>query len=120
VRKFPVFLLSSCVISILSTDFHSTVYHLNVSPKALSTFQQFVIFHHFQISELYLTKRVPDLFEVPTPLEFSRDYVGKNCPVVIRNACMKWPAIVKWNSKYLRYLTGFDSLSGWFMWKNFL
>lgn len=52
--------------------------------------------------ELYLGSRVAELFEVPTALEFMRDYVAKNLPVVIRNATLEWPAVSKWNSRYFR------------------
>ena len=45
---------------------------------------------------------MPELFDEPTALEFTRDYVGKNVPVVIRNATIGWPAVMKWNSKYFR------------------
>lgn len=52
--------------------------------------------------ELYLGNGITELFEVPTSLEFVRDYVAKNVPVVIRNATLDWPAVSKWNSKYFR------------------
>lgn len=54
------------------------------------------------ILELYLGSRVAELFEVPSSLQFVRDYVAKNVPVIIRNATLDWPAISKWNSKYFR------------------
>lgn len=34
--------------------------------------------------DLYLGTNVPELFEIPTSIEFVRDYVAKNMPVVIR------------------------------------
>lgn len=34
--------------------------------------------------DLYLGTSVPELFEIPTSIEFVRDYVAKNMPVVIR------------------------------------
>lgn len=52
--------------------------------------------------ELYLGNGVAELFAVPTSLEFVRDYVSKNIPLVIRNATLDWPAVSKWNSKYFR------------------
>ncbi|KOB71384.1 Pla2g4b [Operophtera brumata] len=36
------------------------------------------------------------------PLQFQRDYVSKNIPVVIRGGCSSWPAVAKWNANYLR------------------
>ncbi|CAD7086264.1 unnamed protein product [Hermetia illucens] len=54
--------------------------------------------------ELYLGSRIPELLEVPSALDFARDYVGKNMPVVIRGCTLHWPAVLKWNSKYFRSL----------------
>ena len=34
--------------------------------------------------DLYLGTNVPELFEIPSSIEFVRDYVAKNMPVVIR------------------------------------
>lgn len=34
--------------------------------------------------DLYLGTSVPEIFEIPTSIEFVRDYVAKNIPVVIR------------------------------------
>lgn len=47
-----------------------------------------------------------EVFEVPSSLQFVRDYVAKNVPVVIRNATLDWPAVSKWNSKYFRCVYG--------------
>lgn len=58
----------------------------------------------FLFLELYLGNGVAELFEVPTSLEFVRDYVAKNVPVLIRNAALEWPAVSKWNSKYFLYV----------------
>lgn len=52
--------------------------------------------------DLFLGSRVAELFEVPSSLDFVRDYVAKNVPVIIRNATLDWPAVSKWNSKYFR------------------
>lgn len=51
---------------------------------------------------LYLGESIPELFSLPTSLEFTRDYVAKNLPVVIRGATAEWPACKKWNSRYFR------------------
>lgn len=56
----------------------------------------------FLFLELYLGSRIPELLEVPSALDFARDYVGKNMPVVIRGCTLHWPAVLKWNSKYFR------------------
>lgn len=58
--------------------------------------------HFFRQIELYLGSTVTELFELPTALEFSRNFVSKNIPVVIREAITHWPACTKWNSKYFR------------------
>ena len=52
--------------------------------------------------ELFLGENISELFEIPSSLEFLRDYVAKNLPVVIRNAVIGWPAVTKWNSKYFK------------------
>lgn len=52
-------------------------------------------------SGLYLGKDVAET-DVLEPLEFYRDYVSKNIPVVIRKGCSNWPAVNKWNATYLR------------------
>lgn len=69
------------------------------------------------ILELYLGSRVTELFEVPSSLQFVRDYVAKNVPVIIRNATLDWPAVSKWNSKYFRcvYSVGDERLFTNFM-----
>ncbi|XP_052741408.1 uncharacterized protein LOC112056946 [Bicyclus anynana] len=40
------------------------------------------------------------------PLQFYRDYVSKNIPVIIRGGCAEWPAVQKWNSHYFRKTLG--------------
>lgn len=60
-----------------------------------------------EAKDLYLGTHVPELYEIPTSIEFVRDYVAKNLPVVIREATLDhWPAITKWNSKHFRTLMG--------------
>ncbi|KAH9637386.1 hypothetical protein HF086_011999 [Spodoptera exigua] len=36
------------------------------------------------------------------PMQFLRDFVSKNIPVIIRNGCSHWPAVSKWNAAYFR------------------
>ncbi|WAR18281.1 JMJD7-like protein [Mya arenaria] len=52
--------------------------------------------------ELYLDRQIPVLANPPSPLEFYRDYVSANKPVLINNAINHWPALTKWNNDYLR------------------
>lgn len=56
--------------------------------------------------ELYLSSEVPKLEIPPTPLEFLRDWVNPNVPVIIKNAFNHWPALEKWNGDYLREKIG--------------
>lgn len=44
---------------------------------------------------------VQELSDEPSPLEFMR-YVARNRPFVVRNAARDWPAVRKWDTKYLR------------------
>ena len=53
--------------------------------------------------EFYLTTNVPYLEQLPTCLEFYRQYVAQNRPVIIRNAFNNWPALSKWNIEYFRW-----------------
>lgn len=54
-----------------------------------------------EAKDLYLGTKIPELVDLPSSLEFTRDYVAKNLPVVLRGCNLNWPAI-KWNSNYLR------------------
>lgn len=38
----------------------------------------------------------------PTPLEFLRDYVMKNRPVIITGAAEHWQAFSKWTDEYIK------------------
>ena len=53
-------------------------------------------------AELYIGRHVQELKCVPEPLEFYRNYVSANQPVVIRGAVRHWPAIQLWTTEYLR------------------
>ncbi|XP_041975099.1 bifunctional peptidase and (3S)-lysyl hydroxylase Jmjd7 [Aricia agestis] len=50
---------------------------------------------------LYLSSGINEV-ESLTSLQFQRDYVSKNIPVIIRGGCSLWPATQKWNQKYFR------------------
>ncbi|CAH2097679.1 unnamed protein product [Euphydryas editha] len=52
-------------------------------------------------SDLYLGSEIVETDCIGS-LEFHRDYVSKNIPVVIRGGCLKWPATRKWNSNFFR------------------
>lgn len=54
-------------------------------------------------ADLYLGPTITELFERPTALEFAREYVGKNVPLILRGCNLEWPAVTKWNSQYFRY-----------------
>ncbi|KAI9550566.1 hypothetical protein GHT06_016442 [Daphnia sinensis] len=52
--------------------------------------------------ELYLSTSIPYLEQLPTCLEFYRNFVAQNRPVIIRNAFASWPALSKWDIEYFR------------------
>lgn len=59
-----------------------------------------------EAKELYLSSEVPRLEKAPSPLEFLREWVNPNIPVIIKNAFCHWPALEKWNNDYLRKKIG--------------
>ncbi|XP_047519952.1 bifunctional peptidase and (3S)-lysyl hydroxylase Jmjd7 isoform X2 [Pieris napi] len=54
-----------------------------------------------ETSELYLHGHIDEVYSLDA-LQFHRDYVSKNIPVIIRGGCSKWSATHKWNSQYFR------------------
>ncbi|KAH9117179.1 hypothetical protein LEN26_012763 [Aphanomyces euteiches] len=52
-------------------------------------------------SKDFWTPRTIARISRPSPLEFYRDYVSKNIPVVITDAFDHWPALHKWTDDYL-------------------
>ncbi|XP_031573392.1 bifunctional peptidase and (3S)-lysyl hydroxylase Jmjd7-like [Actinia tenebrosa] len=56
--------------------------------------------------ELYLSSEVPVLSAPPTSLQFYRQWVSPNIPVIIKNAINHWPALKLWNSDYFREKIG--------------
>lgn len=55
-----------------------------------------------QANQLYLPHPyIQTIQEAPSPLEFYRNYVSRNIPVLIKRGCTHWPAIKKWSSEYL-------------------
>ncbi|XP_026499380.2 bifunctional peptidase and (3S)-lysyl hydroxylase Jmjd7 [Vanessa tameamea] len=64
------------------------------------------IFEAFKVlnvesSDLYLGGEIAETDNLES-LQFHRDYVSKNIPVIFRGGCGNWPAIHKWNSKFFR------------------
>ena len=59
-----------------------------------------------EAKELYLSSEVPRLEKAPSPLEFLREWVNPNIPVIIKNAFCHWPALEKWDNDYLRKKIG--------------
>jgi jumonji domain-containing protein 7 len=43
-----------------------------------------------------------DIIDVPTPLEFYRNYVAQNKPCVIKNAATDWTCMENWKMDYLK------------------
>ncbi|XP_056152337.1 bifunctional peptidase and (3S)-lysyl hydroxylase JMJD7 isoform X2 [Lampris incognitus] len=68
---------------------------------------------HFSLEahELYLNQSVPYLDQLPTPLEFYRDWICPNKPCIIRNAINHWPALSRWTPSYLREKVGSKVIS---------
>ncbi|KAK6184339.1 hypothetical protein SNE40_006829 [Patella caerulea] len=59
-----------------------------------------------EANELYLDQTVPVLDSPPTPLQFYRDFIAPNKPVVIRNLINHWSALRKWGPSYFRETIG--------------
>eukprot|EP01119_Soliformovum_irregulare_P002085 TRINITY_DN1215_c0_g1_i1.p1 TRINITY_DN1215_c0_g1~~TRINITY_DN1215_c0_g1_i1.p1 ORF type:complete len:130 (+),score=31.22 TRINITY_DN1215_c0_g1_i1:85-474(+) len=55
--------------------------------------------------DLYAVTHV-ERIERPTPLEFYRDYVSQNKPVIITGAFDHWKAMKKWTNGFLREKIG--------------
>lgn len=71
---------------------------MNVTKIALETFYQEtedLIYSHLTVPEKHNNDLQPNW-----PLEFYRDHVSKNIPLLIKNGCKSFPAVSKWNSDY--------------------
>lgn len=55
-----------------------------------------------EFQELYLTDRVIEVEERISPLDFYRDHVSKNLPLLVKNGVRHWRATGKWNFEYFR------------------
>jgi len=64
-----------------------------------------------EAGELYLRQNVTELVSPPTPLEFYRNFVAPNLPVIIRGGVKHWPAVKKWSNEYLREQIGEKSVT---------
>jgi len=54
-----------------------------------------------EAKDFYLGTNISCQEIVPTPLEFYRNFVSQNRPVVIKGGVSHWPAISKWKNEYL-------------------
>ena len=61
--------------------------------------------------ELYLPENVYEYHGTPTPLEFYRNWVCPNVPVIFKNSINHWPALKKWTPSYLREILGGKEIS---------
>lgn len=52
--------------------------------------------------EYYLGESVKYLSRPPTPIEFMREYVSCNSPVLIDHVTSHWPALTIWSNEYLK------------------
>ncbi|XP_037569127.1 bifunctional peptidase and (3S)-lysyl hydroxylase Jmjd7 [Dermacentor silvarum] len=56
--------------------------------------------------DLFHSRTVAEITEVPSPLEFHRRWVSPNLPVVVRGGASHWAAVNKWTHAYLREKIG--------------
>ena len=61
--------------------------------------------------ELYLTEEIPKLLNPPSALQFYRDWVTPNVPVIIEKGFDDWLALKKWNIEYLRKKIGHKEIT---------
>ncbi len=63
------------------------------------------------LKDFCCTHDCPKLANPPTALEFYRNYVAANVPVLIDNAVGHWPALSKWTEEYLAEKLGDKPIS---------
>lgn len=56
--------------------------------------------------DFFRQQSVPEITNVPCPLEFHRRWVSPNVPVIIRGGVSHWEAVKKWTHDYLRSRIG--------------
>lgn len=61
--------------------------------------------------ELYLPAKIFEFEGEPTPLEFHRNWVCPNVPVIFKNSINHWAALKKWSFPYLREKLGCKEIS---------
>lgn len=59
-----------------------------------------------EAQDFYVPSTIRELEHPPSPIEFLRDYVMPNIPVVVRGGIRHWPAITKWTDDYLLQCLG--------------
>ncbi|CAB3378966.1 Hypothetical predicted protein [Cloeon dipterum] len=57
-------------------------------------------------NDLYLQGRVAEVEGAPEPLEFLREWVSPNVPVILKKACKSFAACRKWSPQFLREKIG--------------
>jgi jumonji domain-containing protein 7 len=57
-----------------------------------------------EAKDLWIPKRIQEVDQI-TPLEFYRDYVGRNIPLVVRKGCAHWKTS-HWTNEYLKNIKG--------------
>lgn len=55
---------------------------------------------------MYLTKNITEVNEYISPLDFYRNHVSKNIPLIIRGGVKHWKAMNKWNISYFEEKIG--------------
>eukprot|EP01111_Echinosteliopsis_oligospora_P012917 TRINITY_DN4505_c0_g1_i1.p1 TRINITY_DN4505_c0_g1~~TRINITY_DN4505_c0_g1_i1.p1 ORF type:complete len:277 (+),score=57.40 TRINITY_DN4505_c0_g1_i1:28-858(+) len=63
-----------------------------------------------EAEDLYTVSRI-DRITLPTPLEFYREYVSQNRPVIITGGFDNWKALQAWTNDYLRKKVGDTEVS---------
>ena len=63
------------------------------------------------VRDLHVPKQCARLDAPPTSLQFLRDYVSANVPVVMRGCFDHWPALQKWNDAFLTEVVGDTAVS---------
>ena len=61
--------------------------------------------------ELYLPENICKYVGPPTPVEFYRNWVCPNVPVIFKHSINHWPALQKWTPAYLREKLGDKQVS---------
>src|SRR4051794_23234772 len=59
-----------------------------------------------EAKQLYLTNTITILSTPPNSLQFYREYIAANKPVIIKNAFNNCNALKSWNNNYLRSVIG--------------